>query len=133
VTRHGTFLAVVVLSLAACAGSPVLVPPDSAAPEVVLTTYLQALVRGDCSVGKALGTTSFGRGNGNLCGETTVSSFRIDGPPAEPNATEVVFATTLVTTGTADHSVAPGSLTWFFDLQRQPGGAWRLAGGGSGP
>jgi hypothetical protein len=110
-------LAAVVL-LAACSGSSFSPPPESAAADVVLRAYLQALVRGDCSAGKVLGTSTFGFGNGELCGQTTVSSFTIDGPPVAPIATEVVFATTLVTSGTADGSVRPGTLTWFYDLKR---------------
>jgi hypothetical protein len=108
-------------------------PPDSAAPEEVLAVYLRALMRGDCAAGRALGTPTFIRGNGELCGATSVTSFRIDGPAPDPGATEWVFATTLVTTGTADGSVQPGQMTWFYDLKREPGGGWRLAGGGSGP
>jgi hypothetical protein len=119
--------------VAACAGSGFSPPPESAGPDVVLRAYLQALERGDCSAGKVLGTSTFVFGNGELCGQTTVSSFTIDGLPAAPIATEVVFAATLVTSGTADGSVRPGTLAWFYDLKRQPNGAWRLAGGGSGP
>ena len=128
--------------VAACAGSGFSPPPESAGPDVVLRAYLQALERGDCSAGKVLGTSTFVFGNGELCGQTTVSSFTIDGPnvglhpsawQAAPIATEVVFAATLVTSGTADGSVRPGTLAWFYDLKRQPNGAWRLAGGGSGP
>lgn len=119
--------------MVACSGPGFSPPPDSAPPDVVLGAYLQALVRDDCSAGTALGTSTFGLGSGELCGQTKVTSFTIDGPPAGSIATEVVFATTLVTSGTRDGSVQPGTLTWFFDLKRQPNGAWRLAGGGSGP
>lgn len=107
--------------------------PVSAGPDLVLETYLAALLRGDCSAGPALGLTTFRMGNGELCGATTVTSYRIDGAAPSPFTTEVVFATTLVTTGTEDGSVQPGSLTWFYDLKRQADGAWRLVGGGSGP
>lgn len=108
-------------------------PPDAAPPEVVVATYLRALVAGDCTAGKVLGTATFRIGNGELCGATSVSSFTIEGPAPDPNATEWVFATTLITTGTADGSVQPGSMTWFYDLKREPNGPWRLVGGGSGP
>lgn len=131
--RHGLLLGGVALLVAACAGPRFSPPPEAAGPDVVLRAYLQALVMGDCSAGQVLGTSTFGFGNGELCGQTTVSSFRIDGPPATPIETEVVFATTLVTSGTADGTVRPGMLTCFYDLKRQPAGAWRLAGGGSGP
>lgn len=127
------FLLSVVLIASACSGPTFSAPPDSAAPQEVLAAYLRALMRGDCAAGKALGTPTFGKGNGELCGATSVSSFRIDGPAPDPNATEWVFATTLVTTGSADGSIQPGELTWFYDLRRQPNGSWRLVGGGSGP
>lgn len=131
--RISAFLGAAALSLAACAGPSISAPPDAVGPDVVLRTYLEALVRGDCPAGRVLAVESFRFGDGELCGHTTVSSFTIAGSPAEPNATEVVFATILVTTGTADGSIEPGTLTWFYDLQRQPSGAWRLSGGGSGP
>jgi hypothetical protein len=130
--RDTSVLGAVVL-LAACSRGGFSPPPDAATADVVLRAYLQALVQGDCSAGKVLGTPSFGFGNGELCGQTTVSGFSISGSPATPNATEVVFATLLTTSGTADGTVPPGSLTWFYDLKQQSNGAWRLAGGGSGP
>lgn len=131
--RFSTLFGGAVLALAGCVGSSVSPPPDSVAPDVVLGVYLDALVRGDCSAGKTLGTSTFVFSNGELCGHTTVSAFSVDGPPAEPNPTQVVFATTLVTNGTADGSIVPGTMTWFYTLKLQPSGAWRLAGGGSGP
>jgi hypothetical protein len=130
--RRGPLLGTGAL-LAACSALSLSPPPDSATPDVVLRAYLQALVRGDCSAGKVLGTPSFGLGNGELCGQTRVSSFAINGSPATPNASEVVFATQLVTSGTADGTVRPGTLGWFYDLKQQANGAWRLSGGGSGP
>ncbi len=131
--RHSLLVGGVALLVAACAGPRFSAPPEAAGPDIVLRAYLQALVMGDCSAGPVLGTSTFGFGNGELCGQTTVRSFRIDGPPAGSIETEVVFATTLVTSGTGDGTVPPGTLTWFYDLKRQPTGAWRLAGGGSGP
>lgn len=109
-------------------------PAASASPDVVLNAYLDALVLGDCSAGKALGSAHFIQvGGGELCGATKVKSFRIDGAAPSPFTDEVVYATTLVTTGSDDGSVQPGTLTWFYDLKRQTDGAWRLVGGGSGP
>jgi hypothetical protein len=131
--RLGAVVVSALLVVAACARPGFSVPPDSAPPEVVLATYLRALVVGDCAAGKALGTATFRLGNGELCGATSVSSFTIQGPAPDPNATELVFATMLVTTGTADGSIQPGSMTWFYDLRREPDGSWRLVGGGSGP
>ena len=51
----------------------------------------------------------------------------------ETSSLEVVFAKTLTTTGTSDGSVPTGDITWFYALDRTHGGAWRIAGGGSGP
>ena len=133
-TRSGRFAILGFgLLLASCGASKLTAPPAAAAPEVVLRAYLEALVRSDCSAGRAVGTASFGFGSGELCGHTTVTAYTISIPPATPNATEAVFATSLTTTGTADGSVQPGSLTWFYDLKRQPSGEWRIVGGGSGP
>jgi hypothetical protein len=128
-----TALAFCALTLAACVHPAFAPPPDSAGPEIVLEAYLGALVAGDCSAGKVLGVGTFTYGNGELCGSTHVTAFRIAGQPATPSNAEVVFATTLTTGGSADGSVPAGNITWFYDLQRQPNGAWRLAGGGSGP
>ena len=119
--------------VAACGGPSFVIPPDSSPPAIVLDVYLHALLSGDCAAGHALGTETFRKGNGELCGATTVISARIKGDPAVPNSDEVVFATTLVTTGTADSSVPAGEMTWFYGLGRQPNGSWRLTGGGSGP
>jgi hypothetical protein len=130
--RHGALLGAVAL-LAACSARGFSPPPDAATADVVLRAYLQALVRGDCSAGKVLGTPSFGPYHGDLCGQTAVSGFSIDGSPATPNATEAVFATVLATSGTQDGTVPPGGRTWFYDLKLQSNGAWRIAGGGSGP
>ena len=100
----------------------------------MLNAYLDALVHGDCSAGRALGNAHFIQvGGGELCGATKIKSFRIDGAAPSPFTDEVVYATTLVTTGSDDGSVQPGALTWFYDLKRQTDGAWRLVGGGSGP
>lgn len=68
--------------------------PPSAAPEVVLDAYLRALVAGDCETGRKLATATFVKGNGELCGDTQVSPYRIQPEPARPSADETVFATT---------------------------------------
>ena len=117
--------------LAACAPA-VALPSEPAAPGVVLDTYLRALLAGDCDTGGKLATASFRKGNGELCGLTRVTAYRIDGS-VQPSPNEVVFSSRLTTTGTDDHSIVPGEMIWFYSLQRQPDGSWRLAGGGSGP
>jgi hypothetical protein len=127
----GVGLSILALAVAACQPA-VAVPPDSA-PEVVLDTYLRALVAGDCSTGRTLATATFQRGNGELCGSTGVTAYRIEARPARPSADEVVFYTHLKTTGSDDGSIEPGEIGWFYSLDRQPTGAWRIAGGGTGP
>lgn len=108
-------------------------PPDDAPPAVVLDAYLRALVAGDCGTAHALGTSTFSQYNGDLCGYAHVSSYRIAGDPANPTAAMLVFATTLVTDGSNDGSLLPGPITWFYTLEHQANGTWRLTGGGSGP
>jgi hypothetical protein len=124
--------AIVSLLLLGCR-TPVLLPPASAGPEVVLDAYLRLLVAGDCETGRQLAAATFTKGNGELCGAARVRAYAIEVPPARPSADEVVFGTRLTTTGTADGSVPAGEIIWFYDLRREPGGPWRIAGGGSGP
>ena len=134
---RSSFLALLV-AVAACgapvdSGSALQVPPDSAPPDVVLQAYLRALLAGDCATVSQLAAATFHKGNGELCGSVRVSAARIDGPPATPTATEDVFGTTITTNGSPDGSIQPGETIWFYDLIRQPNGAWRIAGGGTGP
>lgn len=126
-------LALAALVLAGCVPA-VALPSDSASPQVVLETYLRALAAGDCSTGGQLWAEgAAGRLRGDLCGLTQVRAYGITGDPAQPTTDELVFSTTLTTTGTSDGSVRAGRIAWFFTLRRQPNGVWRIAGGGSGP
>lgn len=100
---------------------------------MVLDAYLRALVAGDCETGRKLVTETFRTGNGELCGGTGVTAYRIDLTPARPSPDEVVFGTWLTTTGSDDGSILPGDLGWFYSLRRQPNGSWRIVGGGTGP
>ena len=109
------------------------IPPDAAPAETVLRTYLSALLVRDCDTARQLTTPTFRKGNGELCGFVRVTRARIDGAPATPSAKETVFGTTLTTDGDGGQSIEAGELMWFYDLIRQPTGAWRIAGGGSGP
>lgn len=121
-----------VLLSAACA--PAVAPlPAPATPEVVLDAYLHTLLAGDCDEGRKLVTESFTKGNGELCGDTQVTRYRIDPGAARPSSDEIVFSTRLVTSGTHDRSIEPGEMMWFYSLTRQPDGYWRIVGGGSGP
>lgn len=134
VRRRGRNAALTLLAVAAIAacGPRTVLPPDSAPPAVVLNAYLTALLAGDCDTARALATPTFFRGNGELCGGPDVSAFTPLRGPATPRDGEVVFSTTLTTRG-GDGSMPDGDNLWFYSLVRQPNGAWRLAGGGSGP
>ena len=126
---------VAMVALAACTGTSsgsVSLPPTGASASVVLNTYLRALVAGDCTTARALATSTFRTGNGELCGDVKVSAFSLSGDPAAPGPNEVVYGSVLTTEGSSDGTIAPGKTTWFYDLKRQ-GGAWKLVGGGSGP
>jgi hypothetical protein len=116
-----------------CGGSSLTAPPDSASARTVLETYLQSLVAGDCTGGRVLGTAAFVRGNGDLCGGTSVTAWTINKGFEGSTPAETEFNTTLTTTGTGDGTVPAGDVTWFFVLRQQPNGAWRLVGGGTGP
>lgn len=125
---------VIAIAGSAACGSPTAIPPDSAPPDVVLTAYLSALVAGDCATAHALATPTFVVGSGELCGAVTVSAFTPLTTSTTPFAGEVVYSTTLtITRGSSDRSVAPGDLIWFYQLDQQPSGPWRITGGGSGP
>lgn len=92
------------------------------------------LIAGNCNAGRQLTTGTFVVGNGELCGATQVTSYSISRQPVTPSAaTDVTFATNLITTGTTDGSIRPGTLTWFYSLKLQADGSWRITGGGSGP
>ena len=127
-------LAGIAIALTVLACGPTAPPPsaDPTDPASVLATYLTALGAGDCTSARAFAAPTFRQGNGELCGAVRVSAIRVDWDPAR-SANEVVYATTLTTSGSADGSVPAGDITWFFDLKREADGAWRLVGGGSGP
>ena len=124
-------LALVAILITAACGSRPSPPPDSATPDVVVEAYLAALLAGDCDDGRALATASFTIGNGELCGAVHVSAYTAPIGPAG-TADEPVFSTTLTTSGD-NMSIPSGELVWFYALGRQPSGAWRITGGGSGP
>jgi hypothetical protein len=137
--RRGRLLVLALLTAvasASCSSAPTpqsfSLPPASAGAEVVLDAYLRALVAGDCADGRKLTTATFVKGNGELCGDTHVSDYKINPEPGG-GGTEQVFATTLATSGTSDGSIHAGTVTWFYQLDQQPDGSWRIAGGGSGP
>lgn len=129
---RGAALALLALTTVAACGSPTILPPDSASPALVLDAYMKALRSGDCATSRALSTQTFVVGNGELCGALHVTAFTALGGPATPRDGEVVFSTTVTTRG-GDASMPDGDHLWFYTLTRQPSGAWRLSGGGTGP
>ncbi len=108
--------------------------PDAAAqPRAVLEAYLAALRAGDCLAARAFAAPTFTVGNGELCGALTIVSVTLDqAGPATPTDDVAVFSTMLTVTA-GDKSMPDGTYAWFYDLGRQPDGAWLLTGGGSGP
>ena len=115
-----------VVVLAGC--SHVFMPADSAPPASVLEAYLTAVVANDCSTAHALETKDFGAGHD--CGMWHITSFGSLVGPATPRDGEEVFSTAVTTQG---GDMPDGGHLLFFDLIRQPGGSWRVAGGGTGP
>ncbi len=132
VRRHGRQATLTLLAAAIIAACGTLPIPDQAPPDAVLSAYLAALRAGDCERTRSLATPAFVAGNGDLCGVLDVTAFTSLTGPATPDGGEVVFSTTLTTRG-GDVSMPDGDHTWFYTLIRQPDGAWRIAGGGSGP
>lgn len=127
--------AVVVLVLVAIASgcgpsASVSMPPTSAPPEVVLATYLRALVVGDCSTARALSTPAAGARV--WCDSPHVASFSALDKGASPSADERVYEMQIVVEGT-DMSLGDGEHTWFYRLVRQVDATWRIADHGSGP
>ena len=121
--------------LVACSNTPVRavpMPPRDATPARVLTAYLEALRAGDCHTARALGTSTFVPGNGELWGHLTVKANTPLSTHAEPGDGEVIFSTVLTADG-GDDSMPDGDHIWFYTLKRQPAGMWRLIAGGSGP
>ena len=109
---------------------PETLPRDAAPPDVVLVTYLNALVRGDCATARALSTPGFAT-KGPWCFAPHVTSFSQPGLGYEFE-NEVGYSAQ-ITTEWGDSSLVDGDHTWFYGLRRDPGGPWRVAGAGSGP
>ena len=126
--RRVARLALLLFAFSACSTN-VAIPDDSASPDVVLDAYLSALAAGDCSTGARLAVE-----DGNvLCGHVDVASYGILGHPSRIGPDRLIYVTTLLTAGSDDDRVGPGTATWFFSLDKQSSGAWRVAAVGSGP
>jgi hypothetical protein len=107
----------------------VTIPPDSAPREVVLDAYLSALVAGDCdTAGQFVGSPVYDWGGDAFCGGVThVVGFRILGDSTWLAMNQVMVETALTTTGfTTGMQLPAGDYSFFFDLQQQSSGAWRV-------
>jgi hypothetical protein len=116
--------------LAGCSATEL--PPANASAREVLDAYLVALRAGDCTAAHALSTEKMLNRNGDLCGRVEISKTRVEGNPVELDAGSLTYETTLTVTD-ADESMHDGENTWFYSLKREDDGAWRVAGGGTGP
>lgn len=106
--------------------------PDSAQPIVVLGAYLAALRDGDCATSRTLETANFAASGQDFWGPFQITAYEIDPDMATPRDGEVEFAAQVTTRG-GDFTLPDGPHTMFFPLDRQETGAWRVAGGGTGP
>ena len=105
-------------------------PPDSATSEGVLTAFLEAARHGDCGRARALTTRSGWQQIGSLCGSVTAYAI---GGEGYRRTNEVGYATTLTIRGGISVAFHENDHTRFFTLGRDPGGPWRISGGGTGP
>lgn len=116
-------------------GDPASETPDLRTPLSVVTGYLTAARAGQCEEAAAVYWSTPDREGprGDLC-EFTISAFDV-GSHQEPSATERtdVVSVLLTTDGSPDDTVPPGRIVWFYVLDRQPDGTWRITEGGSGP
>lgn len=105
---------------------------DDAGPRDLLEVFLKTLVIGDCAAARKLSTPSGFAQVGGFCQRIHVVDFTILGDGASVGPDEVTFATELAIER-GDDSLPAGDHTIFFSLERQPGGPWRVTGGGTGP
>lgn len=126
---------VTLVAVTACAHANGAAPIDGADDHAdsALAAYLDALVAGDCSTARRFADKTFVPGNGELCGDVHVDRATIDGIAATPTVHEAVFATTLTTSGSDDQTIPVGEVIWYYTLEEQTDGAWRITGGGTGP
>ena len=105
------------------------IPPDSAPPAIVLDAYLRALQAGDCGTASQLTMPLvLGKDYIDLCAVTRVTAFAIPGDPVVVNFDTVRLTATIRITGVPP-SISAGQITWFYSLQRQTSGAWRVIDG----
>jgi hypothetical protein len=105
--------------------------PDDAPPVAVLESFLKSLAIRDCEHARAYSTNDGFRQVGGLCDRIVVVHFDVVGERARSSRDEVVFDAILTIDGRSEG--LSGGSRFFFALERQPSGAWRIAGGGSDP
>jgi hypothetical protein len=108
-------------------------PLDLSSPAIVLGEYLAAWRAGDCVAASRLGTVTFAAHRAQQCDAIHLDAYAVNPTPARPDPSLAEYAVRLTTDGSADGTVRPGQLTWFFSVTRQPDGTWRLSDAGSGP
>ena len=113
-------------ALAGCGHASVSMPPDSAAPDVVLETYLRAQVAGDCTTVRALTLETAVPCDGSIKAYAFDHSRSFSLPDGS-----VQFHVTL--TVTIEFGMTAGEHGFYYYLARQPNGVWRVTSGGDGP
>ena len=126
------------LAVAGCgsAATRVPLPSEPAPPRTILLAYLDALVDGDCATARALAAPGLnGYPAGIWCDRPRVIDYRAPSPSDAPGgdpSSQLVYAVEInVTRG--DESLPDGWRLWFFQLEPQPDGVWRVTSSGSGP
>jgi len=104
----------------------VTIPPDSAAPDVVLGGYLSALVARDCDTAEQFIDSPIYRWSDMLCGgAVNITDFRLIGEPQREGYNRARLDALLTTDGRSIGLPADqGRFT--FDLQQRTSGAWRI-------
>jgi hypothetical protein len=117
----------VAAGVVACGKSSVSMPPDSAPPDVVLDTFLQAQVSGDCTTARSLSL-----GSPALPCDGSIRAFTFDHGQAHTQSDlSVQYRVTLDVT--IDFGMTAGEHGFTYRLQKQPSGAWRVISGSDGP
>ena len=124
--RSLVFAAGLAGTLAGCGHASVPMPPDSAAPDVVLDTYLRAQVAGDCATARALSLETAVPCDGSIKAYAFDHSRSFSLPDGS-----VQFHPTL--TVTIEFGMTAGEHGIYYYLARQPNGVWRVTSGGDGP
>lgn len=87
----------------------------------------------DFATADKLTTKAFSTVNGDLCSTVSIDSYTHPTHPATTNG-EMIYGITLHVVGRSkDGTIPAGDLQWFYTLQHQTDGSWRLIGGGTGP